>query len=131
MSTDIRSMKTNLGWSSCIALALSLSACAGTPVPAARVASAHAAVRGASEVGAADVPRAALHQRLAREQIARADVLIRDGDNDRAELVLERAESDAELALALAREDHSRHEAQLAVDRVRTLRRQVQQGGIR
>ena len=113
----------------CMAVVLLVSACASAPVPAARVASTHAAVRGAGEVGARDVPRAALHLRYARDQINTANRLIRDGEMERADLMLQRAEADAELALSLAREDHARREAGNALTAVRSMRQSMQQGG--
>ena len=47
-------------------------ACASFPPPTARLSDAEAAVRGAQEVDANAVPRAALHVRLAQEQIDKA-----------------------------------------------------------
>jgi hypothetical protein len=47
---------------------------------------------------------------------------MQDGDNRRAELILMRAQADAELALAQAREAQAKTEAQTAVDQVKALR---------
>lgn len=82
--------------------------CASHPAPNDQVASSLAAVRGAEEAGAAQVPEAALHLKLAQEQIDRAKQLIEDDDNKRAEDLAVRAYQDAELALALAREQASK-----------------------
>src|SRR5882757_3806873 len=79
-------------------------ACGGYPIPTERMVASESALRGAQEVGAQNVPQAALHLRLAEEQIQKAKALINDGDNERADYVLLRAKADAELALALAKE---------------------------
>jgi pyridoxal biosynthesis lyase PdxS len=79
--------------------------CASHPAPTDQVASSLAAVRGAEEAGARDVPEAALHMKLAEEQIAQAKKLMEDDDNRRAEDLAMRAYQDAELALAIAREN--------------------------
>lgn len=95
-------------------LGLALVACAGAPQPTERLASTQAAVRAAKEVGAKDVPQAQLHTQLAEEQIQQANKLIADGDNERADHVLRRAQADAELAVALAREAESQKGAEAA-----------------
>src|SRR5205814_1799326 len=101
-------------------------ACAGSPPPTDRMATAEASVRAAREVGAENVPQAELHVKLAQEQITKARRLIDQGDNDRAGWMLRRADADAELALALARESSTRNEAQRAIDELRTLQQQPQ-----
>jgi hypothetical protein len=87
-------------------------------MPVQRLADAEAAARSASDTGAADTPQARLHLQLAREEIARAHSLMHDGDNQRADFVLMRAQSDAELALAETNETHARAAAQQTLDRV-------------
>ena len=79
-----------------------LTACA-PEVPTERLQSSAAAIRAAEEVGAADVPQAALHLQLAKEQSERAKKLIADGKREEATFTLMRAEADANLALALKR----------------------------
>ena len=49
-----------------------LPSCAGTPVPNNKIASSEAAVRAAKETGSRDVPQAALHLKLAEEQLESA-----------------------------------------------------------
>lgn len=90
------------------ALALGVVACASQPKPTSEVASAVAAVRGATEAGALQVPEAALHLKLAEEQIERARELMANNNNDRAHAVAVRAYHDAELAIALARRVEAR-----------------------
>lgn len=86
------------------ALAVVGMGCAGShPAPTDQLASSLAAVRGAEEAGALEVPEAALHVKLAEEQIDAAKQLTGD-DNARAEDLAVRAYQDAELAIAIARE---------------------------
>ena len=73
-------------------------ACAGAPRPEARIASSEGAIRGAQEAGAGKVPQATLELTLAQEQRQHALELVKDGDNHRAEMVLARAEADADQA---------------------------------
>jgi hypothetical protein len=85
---------------------LALGCAASFPIPTQDLAQAQSAERSAAELGAASQPTAQLHLELAREQIAQANVAMKDGDNGRADALLLRARSDAELAIALTR-DHS------------------------
>jgi pyridoxal biosynthesis lyase PdxS len=80
-----------------------LAGCATTAtIPAERVGESTAAIRAAEEAGAATDPTAAVHLRLAREQVARAERLAEDKQHQLAALMFERATADAELAQALA-----------------------------
>lgn len=81
-------------------------------------------IRAAEEVGASNVPRAALHLQLAKEELAKAKGIANDGDKDQAASMLMRAEADAELAVALSRESTEKAEAIAAVDRVRHLQQE-------
>jgi len=99
-----------------------VSGCTSSPVPNARVASSEAAIRAAQETGSRDVPQAALHLKLAEEQLEQAKKLIRNDDNERASFVLARAEADAELALALSRAEGSKAKAGTALENVRAVR---------
>jgi hypothetical protein len=82
--------------------------------PTQRMADAESAERSAGELGAASQPAAQLHLKLALEQIELAKAAMRDGDNRRADFLLIRARADAELALALAREQKAKTEVQQA-----------------
>lgn len=79
--------------------------CASHPAPTEQIASSLASVRGAEEAGALNVPEAALHVKLAQEQIEQAKALTQNDENKRAEDLALRAYNDAELAIAIARED--------------------------
>lgn len=84
--------------------------CAQHPAPTEQVASSLAAVRGAEEVGGENVPQAALHMQLAREQIEKAKELMENDENQRAEDKALRAGADAELALAIAHGERAKAE---------------------
>jgi hypothetical protein len=107
---------------SIITLSALLSACGGSaPVPSAERTRALADVRAAEEVGAGQVPKAALHLKMARDQIATAERLIADDENKEATMVLTRAQADAEVAIALAHENKLRLEAKQAQAKVQEL----------
>ncbi len=105
---------------------LLLAACGGAAMPTQKLTNAKASIRGAEEVGAQQNPKAALHLKLARDQVARAERLIDDGDNEEAELTLNQAQADADLALALTREEKERQLAEQAKSRINELRAQMQ-----
>jgi hypothetical protein len=63
-----------------------------------------------------------LHLQLAKEGLEKAQRLASQGDREMAESMLSRAEVDAELAVALSREDGEKVEARAAVERVHKLR---------
>jgi regulator of protease activity HflC (stomatin/prohibitin superfamily) len=89
--------------------------------PALRTEPSTSAIRAAEEVGASDVPRAALHLQLAKEELDRARTLSDNGKKDEAASQLLRAEADAELAVLLSREQTEKAEAAQAMERVRQL----------
>jgi hypothetical protein len=97
--------------------------CASNPVPPAKVTNTQASISAAEAVGATNNPRAALHMKLAKEQLAQGEQLLRDGDDDEARLVLERARIDAELAMALTREEQAQHQARASMEKVRQVGR--------
>jgi hypothetical protein len=96
--------------------------CASYPMPVQRLAQAEAASRSAQETGANSIPQGQLHLRLANEEIARAQALMADKDNKRADFVLMRAQSDAELALGEAREQQARDDARKALEQIESIR---------
>ena len=77
-----------------------------------------ATIRAADELGAANVPLASLHLQLAKEEAAQATALDAKKDSQRASYVWMRAEADADLALALAREAAAHNEAQASTDKL-------------
>lgn len=95
----------------CIGLC-AITACAGHPQPTEHLAASMAAVRGAETAGAAQVPQAALHLKLAQDQIDTAQQMIKKDENERADAMTIRAYNDAELALALTREAQMKREVE-------------------
>jgi len=91
--------------------------CAGTTPPSAQqLADVQSANRSATELGAHKNPRAELHLKLAEEQLQQAERAISDDDDERANGLLMRAKADAELAIALTREDNANTQASKAVE---------------
>ena len=95
--------------------------------PPLRTEASSSGIRAAEEVGAAKVPQASLHLQLAKEELENAKRLAANDEKERAVSMLSRAEVDAELAVALSREDAEKAEAQAAVDRARQLRQENKQ----
>lgn len=93
-------MKTRLMLSLVV---IGLTSCATIQIPPDRLEGSEASIRSAEELGALNVPAARLHLELAKDEAALAREMAAKGD-ERAVLVLARAEADAELALGLARE---------------------------
>jgi len=102
-----------------------LAACGGYPVPHDQLSAAQAEVKGAEVGGANENPKAALHVKLAKDQIAIAEKQMNDGDNEEAERTLIRAQADADLALALAKEAKAQNDAAEASEQVGKLRKEM------
>lgn len=102
-----------------VVVAAIIAGCANTPL---RTEASTSEIRAAEEVGAASVPQASLHLQLAKEELERARALSAKGEKEEAKSMLLRAEADAELAVALSREDAEKMEARAAMERVRKLR---------
>jgi hypothetical protein len=96
--------------------------CGSAAAPTERLTTAEAAIRGAMEVDATSLPRGALHLKLAQEQVDKAKRYIEDDMNQRADLALRRAQADAELAIALAREHEMKEKAKAAHQRLERLK---------
>jgi hypothetical protein len=97
-------------------------ACATTAPPNEKTASTSGAIRAAEEVGATHNPDSALYLQLAKEEFGHARVLTDHKDKDVADRLLTRAQVDAELSLALARNENEKTEAQAAIDNLRKLK---------
>ena len=96
------------------------SGCAAFQIPSDQLERNQASIRGAEEVGAMSVPSARLHLQMAKDQTATAKQIAAAGD-ERAVLVLARAQSDAELALAMAREASVHADALKAADELKAV----------
>jgi len=103
----------------------SLAACGGAPVPHDALSAAQADVKGAEVGGANENPKAALHVKLAKDAIERAQKEINDGDNEEAARTLDRAQADAELAMALAKEVKAQADAAEASEQVGKLKKEM------
>lgn len=68
-------------------------------------------------MGAERVPNAQVELKRADDGINYARKLSKKGDNDEADIVLQRASADAELASAYVRENEARTKAQAAIQR--------------
>lgn len=93
----------------------------GTDEPA-RMGTVEATIGGAEQMGPQADPQAALYLKLAREEMAAAKKLSDEGEDEKADRMLMRAQADAQLSLALSRQSQERTDAQSAVDQVRALR---------
>jgi hypothetical protein len=104
-----------------VSAAALLVACGSGHVPPAKFAEAQSSISAADAVGAAHEPRAALHLKMARDQLAQAQQLANDGEERDAELLIARAKTDAEMALMLTREAVARREAEHAQNELKSL----------
>jgi hypothetical protein len=105
-------------------LLLGLAGCAAGPqvvVPPEQLVKSEVTIRQAEEAGAKQVPSAAQHLQWAHEQTTEARRLLEKNQRDQAALYLQRAEADAQLALALAREAPARAEADRVLQQVQQL----------
>lgn len=110
----------------CGVAALAIVGCASASVPSQQMSQSQAAIRAAEELGAENHPRAALHLKMAKDQMRTARALIESGEGQQARATLMRAEADAELALMLAREARIRAEAREAMNKVRELQQRAE-----
>lgn len=102
----------------------SAAGCASSEVAPDKVAAPKERIAAAEEAGAEEHPSASLQLKLANDQYDQAKRLIRDGEGERAEKVLQRAAVDAELALELARLENTRRDANEAIKRIEDLRKE-------
>jgi hypothetical protein len=107
-----------------IAVAALLAGCASAPTK--QLGESQAALRAAEEVGAGDHPEAAYHLKLAEDQIAAAKELMDGNRKDKrmAKRHLQRAELDAELAIAYTRTAGAEERAKAAWHEVNELKQQ-------
>jgi len=104
---------------------LALSGCATNTASSERVAATSsttdAPIRAAEELGANKIPEAALELQLAKDETEQAKQFMKNGKKERSQMMLARAQADAELAVALARQAPIQAEAEKAVEQVKTL----------
>lgn len=114
-------------WIASVAL-LAAAGCASAPKPVDTLARSEAAVRSAQVMGAEQNPTAALHLRLAQEQLQLARRKMNDGDNERARYLLLRAQADADLAMNLAQEARAQDDAARTMQQVQSMQTQTGRG---
>ena len=102
-------------------------ACGGAAVPQETLTAAQASVKGAEVGGANEDPKAQLHLKLANEQIEKAKKLIEEDENEAAAHVIDRAQADADLARALARQAKAIREAKEADEQLGKLKKKLTQ----
>ena len=100
---------------------LAVAGCAAIQLPPDRLERNKATLSSAEEVGAMGVPQAKLHLQMAKDQTETAKRMAARGDQ-RAVLVLGRADSDAELALGMAREASVHADALRAAEDLKAVR---------
>lgn len=112
---------------------LALGCGASYPPPTQQASDVQSANRSAIELGAQKNPKAQLHLKLAEEQLKLAEAAMKDDENEAAEDLLRRAKADAELAIALTREEDAKIQAEKTVDRASQLGETIseQQGASR
>jgi hypothetical protein len=88
---------------SAVVLALAALACGGASLSQARLTETQTAMHAAETLGAANDPKAKQSLQRARDQLAEAKRLAKEGEVDQGNLYLERATADADLASQQAR----------------------------
>jgi hypothetical protein len=111
-------------WTGLLGAAI-VAGCGSAAVMPPSAADAQARISAAEAVGAEQRPQAALHLKLARDQLAAAHQEARDGDEEDARMLVDRARLDAELALVLSRDVDARARAEQAEQRVEELKQQA------
>ena len=111
-----------------VVLAAAIAGCASAPIPADKYANAKSSIKTSEELGAERDPQAALHLKLAKEQLAQAKDCMKKGDNENAKMVLERAEADGDAAFNIARADKAKIEAKKTVENIQQQMQSLQSG---
>lgn len=101
-------------------------ACASAQKPTEELSQSEGALRSAQELGAGQIPAAALEVKLAQEELDKARELMKDDKNDLARQSLLRSRADAELALAMTKQGQARTAEQRAQDELHAAQKSVQ-----
>jgi len=105
--------------------ALFVAACGSAALPMDKLTDAKSTVRAAQEAGAQSTPQAQLHLKMANDELASAQKAIDENDGDRARLLLNQAQADADLSLTLARGSADKQAAQVAQAKIVDLSKQA------
>jgi len=95
-------------------LALAISACGGAPLNQAKLTEVNTALHTAETLGAEQDPKAKQSLQQARNEAAEAKRLGEHGDGEKGDLLLARAQSDADLASQLMRTRKAQDQAREA-----------------
>jgi hypothetical protein len=109
----------------CVLFVAMIAGCGSAPETVNKEAST-SAIRAAEEVGAADISSASLYLQLAREELGKAKMHEANGEKEQSESMLLRAQSDAELAVAISRSYNDSMKASKASERVKKLQQENQ-----
>ncbi len=101
---------------------IALAGCASMPPPQSELTAAKADISAAEAVDSSDHPKAALHLKMARDNVARAEELIKADENESAKRRLVEAQADAELALSIAKAEKQRQAAQDELNKIQNLK---------
>ncbi len=124
----VRKLASRMLWVGLAATFAALAAaCGGAAVPQESLTAAQASAKGAEVGGANEDPKAQLHLKLATEQIEKAKKLIEDGKNEEAARLVDRAQVDADLALALAEQGKALKDAKDADEQLGKLKKKLNQ----
>lgn len=96
--------------------------CTSATAPQAEYTEAKTAIGAAEAEGAQDIPQASLYLKVARDNAEKAKELMDNDEHEAAEMLLERAQADAELARSLTQEAKVRKEAEDEIQRVQSLK---------
>lgn len=100
--------------------------CGSSAFPLDKLTDAKSTVRAAQEAGAQNEPQAKLHLKMANDELTASQKALEDKDNDHARQLLNQAQADADLSLALARGSADKHAATTAQAKVVELSKQPQ-----
>ncbi len=103
-----------------------LAGCSHYTIPPQHVAGAQNAVATADQVGASNSPDGASRLAQAKEELAMAQRLDAKGEKRHADLMYLRAEADARVSVAAAKQDNLSSEAQRIQEQIRVLRQASQ-----
>lgn len=98
------------------------SGCASPAVTSKEYSEPRETLAAARQVGTTENQQASLYMQYAEENLAHADKLIAEEEHDRARYYLDRAEADAELALAYAERSSTKQELEKLESRIDELR---------
>ena len=107
-------------------IALVASSCASAQLPDENYAPAQT-IAAAEERDVDNLPEAKLHLKLARDQMQEAEALRKDGKEDEADILMMKAQADADYALAILRRQDQQAETEEVRKKLEELRAEMNQ----